>query len=113
MTDNIEKLKGSYCKTRNHWISSISIKGIMIYLGSFETQIEANQKYIEVVDFFNKNGEDLALKKYKPITFPFDKRLQKYIVYTKIENKLIRIGAFTTKQQAHEAYLNKLKELEK
>ena len=41
------------------------------------------------------------------LLFPFNKKLQKYIVYTKINDKLTRIGAFDTEQQAREAYLNR------
>jgi hypothetical protein len=116
------KLVGCYFnKNAQKWQARIRVKGRLKHIGYYNTEQEAHQVYMNEVNKLNENpsinkkekNKELTISKNKLLLFPFDKRLQKYIVYSKINGKLTRIGAFDTEKQAREAYLNKRKWLKK
>lgn len=109
------KYTGVYwSKERNKWKSKININGKSIHLGYFKIETEASEYYQNALKSI-ENNEEIVIKKrifssnYKGVRL--HKHSNKWIAAIKINKKQKHIGCFKTEIEAHNAYQNKLSEI--
>jgi len=118
---NLKHLKSSSIYTgvswhKNHkkWESIICINGKNKYLGSFDSEKEANKYYENALIAHNK-GEEILVKraefssKHKGVFFK--KREKKWECCIRTKEKYIHIGIFNTEEEAYLARKEKLESL--
>ena len=97
------------------WQSQIQHDGAKIYLGLYNTEVEASTAYQSALSKIKDgsfNYDDYKPKwtsKYKGVYFAKSKN--KWKAYIKINGKQKHLGYFLTELEAHQAYQSKLKEL--
>ena len=99
-----------WCKVQKKWVTYIRIKKIKHYLGSFDKEIKAHNKYQACLHAHNNNEsiKQFVIKRKLGGVY-FHKKSKKYIANITHDNKRIYIGGFKIKQQAIEV-LNKYKQ---
>jgi hypothetical protein len=101
-------------KRAKKWLSHICINGVLKYLGSFETELEAKVYYDNALKSIN-NEEEIVIKrkiyssKYKGVSWL--KHRNKWASRIAIDGKKVHLGCFKTELEASEAYQLKLKTL--
>ena len=102
------KFTGVYWNKKiKKWQSSIVIKGKQIMLGSFETETEASEYYINALNSF-KNGEIIKVKeikktsKYKGVCWK--KNTGKWISQIQINGQKKHLGCFDNEEDAGKSY---------
>ena len=111
------KYTGVFWKEDNgKWQVSISAKCNQIYLGLYADEKEANKVYEKAVKEYNlglpiirNTIRTKKTSKFKGVSL----RKNKWIAQISINKKRIYLGSFNTEIEAHEAYQNKLKEINK
>lgn len=102
-------------KKLSKWYSQIQHKGMRIYLGLYNTEVEASNAYqlaLSKIKDGSFNSDDYKPKfssKYKGISYA--KSNNKWKAYIVINGKKKHLGYFKTELEAHEAYQDKLNEL--
>lgn len=90
-------------KKTNKWISSIHIKGELIYLGSFSNELEASEYYEKALKNFEL-GLEIEIKKHnfssKHKGVYWCKSREKWFSTIKIDGKIKFLGYFTTELEA-------------
>ena len=105
----------SWDKSRSKWLARIQDNGVNVYLGYYDTEIEASNTYQEALSKIKDgslNPDDYKPKhtsKHKGVSF--HKPRDKWQAYIKINGKQKHIGLFPTEILAHQAYQAKLKEI--
>ena len=106
----------SWIERDSVWRSQISLNGVSVRLGCYDTEIEASTAYQEALSKIEDgsfNPDDYKPKftsKYKGVYF--NKRDNKWVARITINGKTKYLGSFTTEIEAHQAYQSKLKELQ-
>ena len=101
-------------KQKNKWISKICINEKIIYLGCFNTEEEASKYYQNALKSI-ENNEEIVIKKpifssiYKGASWC--KRKNKWNCQIIINGTRKHLGYFNTELEAHQAYQNKLSEI--
>ena len=108
------KLIGAhYSKRDKIWTTAIRLaEGRYVSLGSFNTELEANQRYLEALKLIHLTKEELQLhfnvaqksSKYKGVCW--DKSNSKWRARITVNGKTKHLGCFDSEEEAHEAYLN-------
>lgn len=103
-----------WSKKINKWKATIHFNSKSIYLGSFDSESEANNYYKNALKSI-KTGVDINVKKNIPKSkfkgVSFDKSRNKWVSATKIKGKFKHLGRFNTEIEAHNAYENYKKEI--
>ncbi len=102
-------------KKTSKWEAKIYHKGVHIYLGLYNSEMEASNVYQEALSKINDgsfNPDDYKREwtsKYKGVCF--HKGTNKWVAQITINGKKKHIGLFPTEALAHQAYQAKLKEI--
>lgn len=104
-----------FCKKSNKWNSRIIFNKKRISLGFFNTEIEANQYYINALKSIKKN-ENIIVKRKKVTSIYnnifFDKTRNKWVAKAFINNKVKNLGRFNTELEAYNFQKNYLNSCE-
>ena len=105
-----------WSKRRNKWKASIIYNKKSIHLGTFNSEEEASNYYQNALKSIENNEEIITTKRikssiYKGVNFHKERNKWKAQIYIKTKN--IHLGSFNTELEAHNAYQNKLKEIQK
>lgn len=91
---------------RGRWKSTIVIGRKLLYLGKFDTEIEASEYYAAALVCVNEGRlEDIVTKVKEPKGYSFQKGSKKWVAYIWENGKHIHLGSFKTAQEAQKAYL--------
>ena len=100
---------------KSKWHSQIQHKGMRLYLGLYNTEIEASNAYqlalskIKDGSFNHNDYKPKWTSEYKGVSFY--KRYNKWQARIRINGKQKHIGLFKTELEAHHAYQNALKDI--
>lgn len=105
----------SKCSSAKKWSSNIAINGKGIYLGSFDTELEASEVYLNALihikngtlDIYRKSIKHKFTSTYKGVCWY--KNSGKWKAGLTLNGKSINLGYFDTEIEASEAYQNALK----
>jgi hypothetical protein len=96
------KYTGVYLN-KGKWNSVISVNRKRIYLGYFNTEIEASRYYEAALICVNEGRVmDIVIKKRENKSYCFDKQRNKWIAYAKENGKQIHLGYLNTEEEAKE-----------
>ena len=104
----------SWHKSNSKWRANIRYKGEIIYLGLFNTELEASEAYkkaLAKIEDGTFNAEDYKsnfTSKHKGVYF--NKASNKWVSRVRVNGKQKYLGIFKTELEAHHAYQKALKE---
>ena len=115
LKDNSSKYVGvCYRKRDSVWNARIFFNKKLIHLGSFKTEEEASEYYINALKAIN-NDEEIIIKKPKFSSrhkgVCWNKQKNKWLASIYVNGKSKYIGYFNTEIEAHEACQNKKNEI--
>lgn len=96
------------------WTASIKINGAIKHLGYFYTESEASEYYQNALKAIENNEEIVVKKPLRTSTYKgvsFIKSRNKWRAQITINSKSTHLGRFNTEIEAHNAYQNKLSEI--
>lgn len=103
-------------KRDRKWMSQIIINKKNIRLGSFSSEDEAGEMYIKALESIKK-GTAISVKKRKPSSkykgVTWIESRNKWLSYVRVNKKNKFLGHFNTELEAHEAYQEALKKINK
>jgi len=105
----------TWSKDNSKWKSTINVNNKNISLGYFTSEEEASEYYQNALKAI-ENNEEIVIKRqittsnYKGVCW--DKKLKKWRSEISINKERKYIGCFKTEIEAHNAYQNKLKEIQ-
>lgn len=111
------KLVGTrYNSRHNKWKAQITIESVPHHIGTFDTELDAHNAYMDVLSWVNNGGDvEKILNKYRPpkhlLGTYFSKSHNKWeasICYNGIREYL---GRYATEEEAHAAYLKRHAEI--
>jgi len=104
----------NWSKRAGKWYALIQYKGVRIYLGSYDVELDASMAYqtalgkIKDSTFKREDYRPKRHSKYKGVTFCKNNRV--WIAQITVNKKTKRIGNFKTELEAHNAYQKALKQ---
>jgi hypothetical protein len=106
---NRKKSKGySFREKKNKWESGIKLNGKSIYLGSFDTEKDAHNAYLDAKKLYhNIDNPELNIEppKIEVKGYCWNKLKRKYQSYILVNSKRIYLGYFDNEEDARQAYL--------
>jgi len=97
----------SFYKRSRKWKASISGNNKRIYLGTFNTEEEANEAYkLAAVCVEDGRVSDIKIKRREPKCVCFIKRTNKWQAYITVNLVKKHIGTYETEQEAKQAYID-------